>query len=179
MDTLGQEATSGVTDNKVNPIDYWRKEGRWPEEYFKQDDQTRKDFKDRFRKRQLVREILGTSNMNHLLARKKSSSSLRRKQSEASSVTPSSTTPSDQKPREAKSTPYQSPQYETLLATKGSFMDKSELGITNASKSLCQTLLDAEQTVPQDSLFRDDLFEETCGRYRTETRPESFKIFLD
>jgi hypothetical protein len=42
--------------------------------------------------------------LNHLLARKRSSSSFRSKQSEASSVTPSSTTASDEKPREAKST---------------------------------------------------------------------------
>ncbi len=41
-------------------------------------------------------------------------------------------------------------------------MRKSKLGITNASRTLYQTLLDSEQTVPQDSLFRDDLFDETC-----------------
>merc|ERR1711939_1168276 len=106
------------------------------------------------------------SNMNHLLARKKSSSSLRAKQSEAGSATPSSTTPSDQKPREAKSTLYTRPSYETVLATKGSFMSKFDLGITDASKRLCRTLLEAEQSVPQDTLFRDDLFDETCESVR-------------
>jgi len=104
--------------------------------------------------------------MNHLLARKKSSSSLRAKQSEAGSATPSSTTPSDQKPREAKSTLYTRPSYETVLATKGSFMSKFDLGITDASKRLCRTLLEAEQSVPQDTLFRDDLFDETCESVR-------------
>ncbi|KAH6665192.1 hypothetical protein B0J14DRAFT_620938 [Halenospora varia] len=84
--------------------------------------------------------------LNHLLARRKSSSSLRDKQSEAGSVTPSSTTPSDQKPREAKSAPYTRPSYTTVLATKGSFIDKSDLGITDASKSLCRILLEKEQT---------------------------------
>lgn len=97
------------------------------------------------------------SSMNHLLARHKSSSSLRRKNSESSSATPS-----DQKPREAKSLQYTRPSYETELATKGSFMRKSELGITDASQGLCRTLFDAKQTVPQDTLFRDDLFDETC-----------------
>lgn len=43
-----------------------------------------------------------------------------------------------------------------------SYMSKSELGITDASKALCRLLLDAEQSVPQDTLFREDLFEETC-----------------
>ncbi|OBT47399.1 hypothetical protein VE00_02152 [Pseudogymnoascus sp. WSF 3629] len=99
--------------------------------------------------------------MNHLLARRKSSSSLRGKQSEASSATPS-----DQKPREAKSTTYARPSYEAVLASKGSFMGKFDLGITNASKILCRTLLEAEQSVPQDTLFRDDLFEETCKSVR-------------
>jgi hypothetical protein len=70
--------------------------------------------------------------------------------------------PSDQKPREAKSSPYARPSYETVLATKGSFMGKFELGITDESKRLCRTLLEAEQSVPQETLFRDDLFKETC-----------------
>jgi hypothetical protein len=74
--------------------------------------------------------------MNHLLARKKSSSSFRGKQSEAGSAAPISTTPSDQKPREAKSAPYQSPQYRILLETKGSFMRKSDFGITDTKKTV-------------------------------------------
>jgi hypothetical protein len=102
--------------------------------------------------------------MNHLLARKKSSSSFRGKQSEAGSAAPSSTTPSDQKPREAKSIPYTRPSYTTVLATKGSFMDKSDLGITDASKSFCRTLLEKVQTVPQDSLFGDDVFDKACRK---------------
>jgi hypothetical protein len=101
--------------------------------------------------------------MNHLLARKRSS---RGKQSEAGSTTPSSTTPSDQKPREVKSASYTRPSYPTILSIKGSFMGKFDLGITDTSKRLCQTLLEAEQSVPQDTLFRDDLFEETCEGIR-------------
>ena len=100
--------------------------------------------------------------MNHLLAKRKSSSSLRGKLAEAGSTTPSSTTPSDQKPREAKSAPYQSPQYKILLETKGSFMQKSELDIADKSKILCRTLLEAEQKFPEDSLFQDDLFDDMC-----------------
>jgi hypothetical protein len=100
--------------------------------------------------------------MNHLLTRKKSSLSLRGKLSEASSTTPSSTTPSDQKLREAKSTQYQSTLYNILLETKGSFISKSELGITYTSKTVYPTLLKAEQIVPEDSLFQDNLFDETC-----------------
>ena len=51
-------------------------------------------------------------------------------------------------------------------------MDKSDLGITDASQSLCRHLLDSEQNVPKDSLFRDDLFETTCRKIqdRNEAR---------
>jgi hypothetical protein len=110
--------------------------------------------------------------MNHLLAKKKSSSSLREKQSETGSTTPSSATPSDQKPREVKSAPYTRPSYATILATKGSFMEKSDLGITDATKNLCRILLEKEQTLPQDSLFRDDVFDKACRKMqdRNEAR---------
>jgi len=135
--TIGETTAVGL--NEVNPLEYWRKELRWPKEYFHPE-----------------------NNMNPLLARKKSSSSFRGRFSEASSAAPSSTTPSDQKPREAKSAPYQSPQYTILLEAKGSFMRKWELGIADVSKIICRTLLEAEQMVPEDSLFEDDIFDETC-----------------
>ena len=48
--SLVAEAMSGITDDKINPIDYWRKQGRWPEEYFKQNNQVREDFKKDFEK---------------------------------------------------------------------------------------------------------------------------------
>lgn len=104
--------------------------------------------------------------MSHLLARKKSTNSLRRKRSEGSN------TSSDQKSREAKSAPYRDARYETLLATKGSFMAKDPLGITDTTKGTCRNLLETQQSVPEDTMFRDDLFEETCEalRNRNETR---------
>ncbi|KAK0858002.1 hypothetical protein LTR87_017820 [Friedmanniomyces endolithicus] len=101
--------------------------------------------------------------MSHLLARKKSSSSsLRRKQSEAGSVTSSDTTPSDQQPREVKSAPYKDERYETLLETRGSFMGKPEVGVGDVSKSFNRKLFDMAQTSPDNSLFRDDLFDRAC-----------------
>ena len=155
--TCDQRATSGIHDNKPNLIDYWSKERRWPEEYCNQDDQTRIDL-EKYNGIYWVTEM----GLNHLLARRKSSSSLRAKQSEAGSIASSSTTPSDQKQRETKSTPYARLSYTTVLATKGSFMDKSDLGITDASKKLCRILLEKEQTVPQVSLFRNDVFDKAC-----------------
>ncbi|KAG9227973.1 hypothetical protein BJ875DRAFT_538432 [Amylocarpus encephaloides] len=139
-DTIGENAAVGVSGKEINPLEYWTEGFRWPKEYFESE-----------------------NNMSHLLARKKS---FHGKQSDAGSAAPSSTTPSDQNPREAKSSPYARPSYETVLSTKGSFMGKFELGITDESKRLCRTLLEAEQSVPQDTLFHDDLFEETCESVR-------------
>ncbi|KAK2608475.1 hypothetical protein QQS21_002937 [Conoideocrella luteorostrata] len=115
-----------------NPIEFWAREGQWPQEYFEPD-------------------------LEHLLARKRSLSLDRKRSNSATS-----TTPSDQRPREEKSAPYRDPRYKTLLATKGSFMDKSDLGITESSKKTYCALLSAEQATPNESLFRDDIFEQTC-----------------
>ena len=168
--TRPKEGTPGVkaarrTIEKINPIDYWTKKKGWPKEYFEQDDQTREDFNKDFEKDSWF-EKYWVPNMDRPLPKKKSASSLRRVQSESGSAAPSSTTPSDQKPREEKSAPYRETRYETLLATKGSFMDEDERGIKDESKSVCRTLLESNQTVPQDSLFRDDLFKAVCRKIR-------------
>jgi hypothetical protein len=75
-----------------------------------------------------------------------------------------STTPSDQERREEKCAPYEDPWYTLLLRAKNSYMERSSLGITDASTSLCQVLLDHEQPVPKESLFDHDIFEDVCGR---------------
>ena len=41
-------------------------------------------------------------------------------------------------------------------------MSKSTLGVTDTNRSLCQNLLEKKQTVPQNTLFHDDLFDKTC-----------------
>ncbi|PTB64822.1 hypothetical protein BBK36DRAFT_1177550 [Trichoderma citrinoviride] len=124
-----------------NPVGFWIKTDRWPSKLFEPE-----------------------PDMEHLLARRKSSSSSARKRSSSAS----SITPSDQKPREEKSAQYRDSRYETLLATKGSFMAPSKLDITNESKILCETLLEGNQTYPENSLFRDDIFGLTCEKIRTK-----------
>ena len=145
----------------VKSIDYWTKTASWPKKYFEQDDRTRKYFYSDLEEQRWFKEY-GEPNMEHLLARQKSSSSLRRTQAQLGSVVPSSATPSDQKSREEKSAPYKHPAYRTELASKNSFMDKDEVGIIQESKELCRKLLETDQEIPEDSLFRDDLFEDTC-----------------
>ncbi|KAK2593666.1 hypothetical protein QQS21_008635 [Conoideocrella luteorostrata] len=132
-----------LSDEPPNPIGYWAREGHWPREYYQPD-------------------------MQHLLARKKSLSSLGRKRSNSAT----SATPSDQRPREEKSAPYRDARYKTVLATKESFMYESDLGINKESKDECVALATSDQSTPENSLFRDDLFQRTCRKVedRNEAR---------
>lgn len=154
-DTPPAPEESSRYDGDVDPIDYWRRsEYCWlPGDWSK--------------------KPMGINpTMSHLLARKKSTGSLCRKRSDSESVEQSSNTPSGQKSQEAKSAPYRDARYSVLLATKGSFMDKDDLGIVEKSKALVRTHLEQEQQVPQKSLFRDNIFEMTCRKIRdkNETR---------
>ena len=99
------------------------------------------------------------SHLHHLFAKKKSSSSLNRKKSQSSFQTFS-----DQLPREVKSAQYKNPDYAVELENEGSYMYKSTSGVTDISREFCRTLLKKEQTISQNTLFRDDLFDETCRK---------------
>jgi hypothetical protein len=106
----------------------------------------------------------------YLFARKKSSASLRRKNSQSTLQTPS-----DQLPREVKSAQYRNPDYTLELENEGSYMREfDDDDIPKNVRDLCRTLLDTEQTVPQDSLFRDDRFKKTCRNI--QDRNESMVI---
>ncbi|KIW36719.1 uncharacterized protein PV06_11018 [Exophiala oligosperma] len=133
----------------VDSVTYWTETYHWPPGYFNE-----------------------SGEMSHLLARKKSTTSLRRKRSDSESGAPSSTTPSDQKSREEKSAPYRDPRYRVLLEAMGSYMDKSDLDITKEGKALCRNLLAKKQTTPKDSIFSDDVFEKACRKFqdRNEAR---------
>lgn len=96
--------------------------------------------------------------MDRLLAKKRSSSNLSRKRSSSGT----SITPSDQKPREEKSAEYRDPRYETLLATKGTFLKDSKSGITDESKQLIKDLLAGNQPHPTGTLFDDSIFADAC-----------------
>ena len=181
-----EDETSGVKGaspaiEEIDPIDYWRKEGSWPKKYFEQDEDTRayltRDldeeswFKNFFlpgmERTDRLEGKEGVERMRALLARKKSSSTLRRVQSQSGSLAQNTTTPSDQKPRETKSAEYKHVRYETELATKGSFMKEDDEGVKKESKDACRTLLEVKQNTPEASRFCDDIFKSTCERVRT------------
>jgi hypothetical protein len=137
-----------LSKKKSDMIEHWRRELRWPKEFFVPDA------------------------MSYLLARKRSPTPDRGEQWETGLSEHSYVTPSDQKPREWKCAPYTKPEYSYALQCKGSFQFRADQGITDASAELCKLLLEREQTVPAESLFRDDIFETTCQKlsYGNEAR---------
>lgn len=93
---------------------------------------------------------------------KKTPASVRRKGLNSNLAASSDQDSSDRESRETKSAPYKDPRYTTLLEQQGSFMKRATVNITDASRSWCHTLLSSAQVFPSDSLFRDDLFQDTC-----------------
>lgn len=159
---LYQEAAGDTCSSSTDPLQYWIWNGRWPKEYFEQDSQVREDFEKgkspeqgKWSQEHCLKEPFGpmSEHLKHLLARNK-----RRKNSEYSLETPS-----DQLPREVKSAQYKTVEYEIGLEVKGSYMCRSNDG---CKQEHLEKLLYSNQTVPQDSLFRDDLFDKTCENIR-------------
>ena len=162
-----KERSSDINEKDVNPLECWTRTQRWPKEYFEQDSQVREDLEqdswleEKMENSTEVVKYVETNGLRLPCPIRKAPTSVRRKQSD-SSLNGSS----DQKSRESKSAKYQNASYTILLERKGSYMDKSDLDITNGSKDLCQRLLKLEQGLPKDSLFRDDLFEKTCRKIK-------------
>jgi hypothetical protein len=135
---LGEPAIGNSANKHTDPVAFWAREGRWPEEQAWPEE---------------------TFAMDRLLARRKPSTNLSRKRSNSGT-----SDASDQKPREEKSAPYRQQRYETLLELKGSYMTKAPSGLANASQTLCRSLLEKTPPVPNNTLFRDDIFETTCQK---------------
>ncbi|KAK3311413.1 uncharacterized protein B0T15DRAFT_74625 [Chaetomium strumarium] len=167
--SLGQsiQEAGDDTEDWRNIIDFWRKEGSWPKNYFEPDDSTRKDF-ERESEDSWLKEMERHNPIVKLLFAK--TTSLRRKRSGSDSSTTASrdTTPSDQRTREEKNAPYRNSRYPLLLQTKGSYMSISELGVTDTSKQLIRDLLSGEHSVPKETLFDDDIFVEACCNVETK-----------
>ena len=100
--------------------------------------------------------------MDRILPREKSFSSLSRKRTASTA----SNTPSDQKPEEDKSVPYRDPRYETLLIMKLSYIDTSDLDISETGKRFILGLLSHEQLNPNETIFDDTTFADACHNLR-------------
>lgn len=166
-----KENTNDIIET-TDPLEYWTLTRRWAKEYFEHSQIRGNLEQDSWLEEQMKNPIpdLKYVKINGLRLPcpiKKAPTSLRRKQSD-SSLNESS----DQTNREKKSAPYRTARYTTLLEGKGSYMYKSDLGITKTNKDLYRRLLKLKQSVPKDSLFRDDLFEKACRKIedRNEAR---------
>lgn len=54
-------------------------------------------------------------------------------------------------------------------------MVRSKLGVTEESKVLCNNLLEGNQAYPENSLFRDDIFDLTCEKIRNKNEARVLK----
>ncbi|KAI4224380.1 MAG: hypothetical protein L6R40_008447 [Gallowayella cf. fulva] len=168
-----KESTSDIIVKTADPLEYWTLTKRWPKEYFEQHSQIKEDpEQDSWLEEQMESPIqdikyVEVNGFRLPCPIRKAPTSVRRKQSDSSL-----NSSGDQTNREKKSAPYRAVRYTTLLEGKGSYMYKSDLGITKGSKDLYSRLLGLEQAVPMDLLFRDDLFEKTCRKIedRNEAR---------
>ncbi|KAI4089037.1 MAG: hypothetical protein L6R37_008105 [Teloschistes peruensis] len=168
-----KESASDIIVKTADPLEYWTLTKQWPREYFEQHSQIKEDLeKDSWLEEQMENPIqdikyVEVNGIRLPCPIRKAPASVRRKQSDSSL-----NSSGDQTNREKKSAPYRTVRYTTLLEGKGSYMYKSDLGITKGSKDLYSRLLGLEQAVPMDSLFRDDLFEKTCRKIedRNEAR---------
>lgn len=156
---------ANISDNRISHrVETWLQEGSYPQEYFESGNKTWEDIKadtyargfETYKLNDLIRS---------LLAIKKSTTSLRRQAVETSTLTSS-------EKNNNKSLPYRHARYEFELEIRGSYLDEAKEGIVEDDKTLCRNLLIFPQTVPQNTLFRDDIFDETCRnlRNRNEAR---------
>ncbi|KAL8994649.1 MAG: hypothetical protein Q9169_005429 [Polycauliona sp. 2 TL-2023] len=94
---------------------------------------------------------------------------LRRKRSSASLSKDGSETTGSCSIRPGKNPAVKSRRYEQLLAMAGIHMDNVDHVTPHQEcETLCQTLLETDQAIPQDSLFRTDIFERVCARVRNK-----------
>lgn len=96
--------------------------------------------------------------MTHSLTQKRSTPSISNHESNISGVSL----------REGKNPAVRSRRYETILASASIYMGKPEMPPRDECKSFCVTMLHAEQLTPQDTIFRDDLFETACDNIRNK-----------
>lgn len=149
-----------ISEDNIDLIGYWIREGRWPKEYFKQGRRTRKDLEHYIRlEGHLIEQEIAMADILETRV-----TNISKKMNSLSSLELCLGTRSNQQPRETKISKCRTVQYEIILATKGSHMKEWKWGITDASRRNCKALLDSEQMIPKDSLFRDDLFKAICGK---------------
>jgi hypothetical protein len=144
-----EDVRQDVADSGQSYIRHWARKKTWPRAYFEDD------------------------KMHYLLARKKSTASIGRKRSNPS-LASSFAGASDERPCEEKSAPYRNPSYPNFMSEDvdnyKSYMKYHELGISDASEKLLDTLLHTKPSPPKDTLFRDDIFDKRCEKVKGKNK---------
>ena len=172
-----EEAEQNFVTSAADPLRSWVLNKRWPDECFELDDLAKEELLERDSWLEAIMEqppipvvqYVERNGFRYPLPITKTPASLRRKQSDASL-----TGSSDQKKRESKSTPYRDTRYTTMLETKGSFLRDFDHKLPQTITDICHQLLAKDQIVPQNSLFRDDLFGRFC--WKIQDRNEAMII---
>lgn len=103
--------------------------------------------------------------LQHIFAKKKFSFFLNRQKSQLSFQIFS-----DQLSREIKNAQYRNSDYAIEFENEGSYMYKSTSKITDINRKLCRILLKKKQTISQNTLFCDDLFDKTCRKIQDRNK---------
>ena len=142
---------------KIQAVEHWALKATWPQEYATQDLRTGQGLL-RFISHS---DFIFQEQMAEPVARRKSSSSVPRK-----SLPAGGTAPNEPKPQQSNTAKYDTLGYEFMLERLGSYMRTALVKVTDASSKLCDKLLSTEQTVPGNTVFRDDLIVEACESLR-------------
>ncbi|MCJ1310623.1 hypothetical protein MMC25_004288 [Agyrium rufum] len=162
-ETINLDAVKKLADSTFDPVKYWVLTETWPKTYLEQDSQVREDLKhdscleEQMEESSQVIQYVEINGYRYPCPIRKVPTSLRRKQSDSSFIGSG-----DDKKRESKSAPYRDTRYTTLLAAKGSHLREFDVyDIPNKTKDLCRKLLEADQAVPLDSSFRENILFKT------------------
>lgn len=117
------------------------------------------DWLQQFYIKESFRTMHAFTHLHHFFARKKFSSFLNRKKSQSSFQTFS-----DQLSQKIKNAQYKNSDYAIELENKNNYMYKFTSNITDINRKFCQILLKKEQTISQNTLFRDNLFDKICRK---------------
>lgn len=117
-----------------NPIDFWRREGRWPNQLFTPGEE---------------QSITLNQPLHHVSGRRQSTSLAKMSL--------------DKRWRKEKNSPYRDPRYEFIMRGKGTYMHTSPLGVSDESLQTCRDLLSGAQPCPEGTIFDDAVFETACG----------------
>lgn len=162
-----QQAEQNIITSAADPLKSWVLNTRWPSEYFKPDDEAREELERGSWPEEIMEQppipvvqYVERNGFRYPLPIPKSPSLRPTKSDSDSSLTETS----DQEERESQSTPYRDIRYPTMLATKGSFLHDFDYELPETITDICHQLLTRDQVVPQNSLFRDDLFRKFCRK---------------